>query len=475
MRQATKRATLAFACIATWLGPGVAAASHQAGDVEQDEELVQTGLELLRAADSALRNVDAMSFTIHREGSGAQASREPTTEARVVMVRREDATRAGLQDDAATPQWNIAAFGRISEPSGEGEYWPFAFAVDGTHARYADQVKVALVEAPLTSVAALVQDSSAWAALDWLSEWETLVAEPIVDNTPRVAPKRDGTVLIGDDSTHAVYVDLAEFPGTFAFGAWWYLSTRDGLPRRLELVYYDVRDDDNKSVGDGISRVTISDIEMLSGATDIADAVKRAAGVLNETNWLQPGDPPLADLLDLNEPFRLPAPEGFQTIGYEPPVDERALQQQGGVAAAPQVDIPAPDFTLLDPQGNEHTLSDYRGQIVVLDFWATWCGPCLAVMPELQAIHEQYKDQGVVMVGVNAWENGDPHALMAARNWDYLLLLDGDRVASDFQVTGIPTMVVVDQNGMIIQRQVGAGPNVREELASTITVLLGEN
>ncbi|MEO1279717.1 MAG: hypothetical protein AAFV77_12240, partial [Planctomycetota bacterium] len=77
--------------------------------------------------------------------------------------------------------------------------------------------------------------------------------------------------------------------------------------------------------------------------------------------------------------------------------------------------------------------------------------------------------------GVNAWENGDPEALMAARNWDYLLLLNGDQVAADYQVTGIPTMVVVDQSGMIVQRKVGAGPNVRQELATTITGLLGQN
>jgi len=431
----------------------------------------QGGLELLRAADVALRETMAISFVVRREGSGAQATREPATTARVVLVRRDDATRAGLDDADGLPQWRIAAFGKISDPSGEGGYSPFAFALDEEHARYVDQVKVALIEGETTSAAALLADSGAWTALQWLMEWETLVGKPIVDNTPRVEPKHDGAVLVGDESTHAVYVDLAEFPGTYAFGAWWYLGVDDALPRRLELVYYDVRDEGNQSVGDGISRLTISDIHTLNGPTDIAQAVRKAAGILNETNWLQPGDATMAEMIDLDAPFALPAPDGFQTLAYEPPADQRQAQ----AAPEPPLNIPAPDFTLLDPQGSEHTLSSYRGKIVVLDFWATWCGPCLVVMPHLQAIHEQYKDQDVVVIGVNAWENDDPVALMKARNWDYLLLLNGDQVAADYQVTGIPTMVVIDQEGKIVQRKVGAGPGVKDELASTITTLLGAN
>ena len=89
-------------------------------------------------------------------------------------------------------------------------------------------------------------------------------------------------------------------------------------------------------------------------------------------------------------------------------------------------------------------------------------------MPHLQAIHEAYREQDVVVIGINAWENGDPAALMRARNWDYLLLLNGDQVASDYQVSGIPTMVVIDQSGTIVQRKVGAGPNVEQELTDTI-------
>lgn len=430
----------------------------------QQEEAETSGLDLLRAADEQLRNTHGLAFTIRRDGSGAQATREPYTKARVVISRRDDATRAGLLDGDQVPQWQVATFGIISSADGKEEPVPFAFAMDQSNARYLDAFQGALLESEPRYAQNLIDDSGAWTAMHWLSEWETLVGAPIIDDTPREHPRFDGNVLVGDAPTNAIYVDLAEFPNTYAFGAWWYLGIEDNLPRRFELVFYDVRGEDNETVGDGISRLTISDVQMLDNPTDVAAAVTHAATILDETNWRNRGETPLSDIIDPANPFTLPTPEGFEAVAYEPPADERRQQAQ----AEPELNIPAPDFTLLDPEGNEHTLSDYQGKTVIIDFWATWCGPCLQVMPELQAIHQKHKDKGVVVMGVNAWENGDPKALMDARGWDYLLLLNGDQVAADYQVSGIPTMVIVDPNGMIIKRKVGAGPGLTEELEKAI-------
>lgn len=423
-----------------------------------------TGTELLRASDQALRNARGLAFTVRREGSGAQATREPATTARVVLWRHDDADRAGLTDRAGKPQWSVAAFGLIASPDGQDEPFPFAYTLDSSQARFADTIKLARVEAESAYAGNLLTDSGAWSALQWLSDWETLVGRPIVDGTPRVPPRFDGHVLVGEDATRAVYVDLTEFPGTSAFGAWWYLGVADGLPRRLELVYYDVRTADNQSVGDGISRLTIGPIRRLESIQQVAQAVRQAAGLHDETNWLDAGDPTLVELLDEEAPFTLPEPRGYRTLAYEPPQPARTAR----APQAPPLNIPAPDFTLKDPQGNEHTLSQYRGKVVILDFWATWCGPCLMVMPELNTIHQKYKDQGVAVIGINAWENGDPAGLMKARGWDYLLLLQGDKVASDYQVTGIPTMVVIDPNGMIVQRKVGAAQGLTAQLEAAI-------
>ena len=428
------------------------------------EVAAPTGTELLKLADQALREARGLAFTVHREGSGAQATREPTTTARVVLWRQDDADRAGLADKANKPQWSVAAFGLIASPDGQDEPTPFAFTLDPTNARFVDRIKLASVEADAAYAGNLLADSGAWTALQWLSDWESLVGRPIVDGTPRVPPAYDGHMRVGEDPTRAVYVDLTEFPGTHAFGAWWYLGAKDHLPRRFELVYYDVRTEGNQSVGDGISRLTIGDIRTFDSAQELPGAVRHAAALLDETNWLDAGDPTLAEALNASAPFALPTPRGYRAQAYEPPPDQR-------VARAPQeppLNIPAPDFTLKDPQGNEHTLSQYRGKVVVLDFWATWCQPCLMVMPEINAVHQQYKDQNVVVIGINAWENGDPAALMKSRGWDYLLLLKGDKVAADYQVSGIPTMVVIDPKGMIVQRKVGASANVAQELTAAI-------
>lgn len=441
-------------------------ALQRARDVDQPN-----GLDLLRAADQALRAAQGLAFTIGRDGSGAQATREPYTKARVVISRRNDATRAGLLDADRAPQWQVAAFGIISSADGKEEPLPFAFAMDHDHARHLDSFQLTMIESEPQYAQNLIDDSGAWTAMHWLTEWETLVGTPIVDNAPREDPRFDGNVLVGDDPTNAIYVDLAEFPNTYAFGAWWYLGVQDNLPRRFELVYYDVRGEDNKSVGDGISRLTISDVQTLDTPNDVAAAVKHAAKLIDETNWRERDETPLSALIDPASPFTLPAPKGFQTRTYEPPADQRQQQAQAG----PALNIPAPDFTLLDPEGNEHTLSDYRGKIVILDFWATWCDPCLVVMPHLQAIHERFKDQGVVVIGVNVWENGDPKALMNARGWDYLLLLKGDQVAADYKVSGIPTMVVIDHGGTIVRREVGASPDIKNELINTIVELQGTN
>src|SRR5947199_8917493 len=76
----------------------------------------------------------------------------------------------------------------------------------------------------------------------------------------------------------------------------------------------------------------------------------------------------------------------------------------------------APDWELSDADGKLQTLAQYRGKIVVLDFWATWCGPCAEVMPQMQKLHEKYKDRGVTVFGVSSWEKNDPGVLMKEKH-----------------------------------------------------------
>ena len=115
-----------------------------------------------------------------------------------------------------------------------------------------------------------------------------------------------------------------------------------------------------------------------------------------------------------------------------------------------EVGTTAPDWQLNGPEGQTHSLSSYRGKVVVMDFWATWCGPCTAVMPRMQKLQQKFADKGVVVFGVNSWENGDAIALMKSKRYSYELLLHGEQIADAYKVTTLPVVYIVGLDGKII-------------------------
>ncbi len=118
----------------------------------------------------------------------------------------------------------------------------------------------------------------------------------------------------------------------------------------------------------------------------------------------------------------------------------------------------APDFTLLDVDGNPVRLHQFRGQPVLINFWATWCGPCRQEMPIIEAAYQKYKAQGLVVLAVDVQEN--PELAKTFAGWlkiTFTLLDDGDgEVARRYRVTGLPTSFFVDRDGVIRAWQVGA-------------------
>jgi peroxiredoxin len=111
---------------------------------------------------------------------------------------------------------------------------------------------------------------------------------------------------------------------------------------------------------------------------------------------------------------------------------------------------PAPSWELGDQEGKIHSLAEYRGKVVVMEFWATWCGPCAEVMPRMQKLHEKFADKGVVVLGVNSWEENDPIALMQKKRFSYRLLLKGERLAEAYKVTMLPVVYIIGDDGTII-------------------------
>lgn len=145
--------------------------------------------------------------------------------------------------------------------------------------------------------------------------------------------------------------------------------------------------------------------------------------------------------------------------------------------AAPKVGDTAPAWTLKDASGSDHSLESYKGKIVVIDLWATWCGPCKAAMPKIQKLHETYKDQGVVVLGINTWEEKSDAAVkyMKDKGYTYGLLLKGDDVADAYGVSGIPTFYAIGPDGKIIYHGIGATQETEEGLEKAIKDAIAAN
>jgi len=118
----------------------------------------------------------------------------------------------------------------------------------------------------------------------------------------------------------------------------------------------------------------------------------------------------------------------------------------------------APDFTLATLDGKKVKLSDYRGKAVLLNFWATWCGPCKVEIPWFMDLEKQYGPQGLVVVGVAMDDDGKAPVTKFAQEMkiDYTVLLGNDDVADQYGgVEGLPTTFYLDRNGKIVKKVAG--------------------
>ncbi len=143
---------------------------------------------------------------------------------------------------------------------------------------------------------------------------------------------------------------------------------------------------------------------------------------------------------------------------------------------APQAGFLAPDFSLPTLDGNTIRLSDLRGRPVLVNVWASWCPPCKAEMPAIQAVQERYRDEGLVVLAVNAATQDSPEAarqFIETGRYTFVVPLDMQgEVARSYRIRSLPTSFFIDTDGVIQQTVVG-GPMAEALLRIRIEGLLG--
>ncbi len=118
---------------------------------------------------------------------------------------------------------------------------------------------------------------------------------------------------------------------------------------------------------------------------------------------------------------------------------------------------PAVDFTLKDMNDKLHRLSDYRGRVVIVNFWASWCPPCRAELPSMEQAYQTLKQQGVVMLAINVGEDAETiFNFTADYPVSFPLLLDMDaKVINAYPVIGLPTSYIINPQGRLVYRVIG--------------------
>jgi peroxiredoxin len=169
-----------------------------------------------------------------------------------------------------------------------------------------------------------------------------------------------------------------------------------------------------------------------------------------------------------------------------PQVGDTSLQSQPGQGEADTSNVSTPhdpgadrraasDFTLADISGKEHSLSDYQGKVVLVDFWATWCRPCVMEIPHLIKLYEDYSSQGFVILGVGLDKKAKLAEFARENGMSYVVLVDERGVTGKlYSVKGIPRTLIIDKKGRIAFDHTGFAPGMEVQMEQEIRTLLAE-
>jgi thiol-disulfide isomerase/thioredoxin len=368
---------------------------------------------ILREADQAIRNVQSLSYEATYQGIGSFSTQSPISTGQVKLSKLE--TNNPLKA-------KLSARGGFRQ-TGSADVKPFQVAFDGKTISRIRSGEKALV------YKTVAQNNPAERSLGFVTSFlgggayhllmlEYILDQPFIRQLSAPVVEYEGRTSVNGVLCHVIYIEYLDANGKRTTRERWFFGVKDYLPRKLEQVF-------------------------------INDKGRYGAYVLSLSN------------LKVNIPlgnwaFQIRTPRGYTITPYQIP-DRPTLLAVGE---------PAPDWTLTDASGTTHTLSEYRGKLVVLDFWATWCGPCIRTMPEIQRLYEKYLREGLIVLGVNSWEESNSSAYMKSQGFTYGLLLKGEEIAEAYRVDTLPTVYVIGGDGKIIYRSIGVDDKLSSFLAN---------
>ncbi len=147
-----------------------------------------------------------------------------------------------------------------------------------------------------------------------------------------------------------------------------------------------------------------------------------------------------------------------------------------GSVQAVAVEDEAPDFTLETLRGPNLRLQEYRGQVVLINFWASWCGPCRQEMPILDRLHQRYEEAGFAVLGINVeGERGPAEKIAKKSKLTFPILIDeGQVVSKQYELEAMPSTIVVDRNGKVRYIHRGYKPGDEAKYVAVVKQLIAE-
>ncbi len=248
------------------------------------------------------------------------------------------------------------------------------------------------------------------------------------------------------------------------------IAKSDRIPRRVERVYQ--RTGPDNAAIETTRALTMSDLKLDANVAAVAFdmSIPEGYAVRGQARDAAPDKPtPTGD----GAPLAGPGVKDKPAAG-DAKDDARAAKLPKSNPQLLARGAAAPDFKLKDESGKEWTLADYRGKVLVVDFWGSWCPPCRAAMPGIQKLHEKYKGKDVAVVGFN-WErraDANPAKFMKDNAYTYQLLLNADKVSTKYKVPGWPTFYVIDKGGKVLWGDVGYDPGHQKVMEQVIDYAL---